>query len=1327
MPFGAEMTDSGAVRFRLWAPSYPSLLVELDRGSAVLAMQPLAGGWHELVTDRARSGTLYQFVLPDGSRVPDPASRFQPDDVHGPSEVIDPTTYQWQAASWRGRGWEEAVLYELHVGAFTPEGTFAAIIAKLDHLVSLGVTAIELMPVADFAGKRNWGYDGVALYAPDAAYGRPDSLRALIDAAHTRGVMVLLDVVYNHFGPEGAYIHTVAPQTFTDRHKTPWGAAINTDGAEAVPVREFFIHNALYWLEEFCLDGLRLDAVHAILDDSPRHLLEELAERVRSAFPHRHVHLVLENEENEAHLLVRGDDDRPRWYSAQWNDDVHHVLHVAATRETHGYYQDYHDTTKLGRALAEGFAFQGELMPYRGEPRGEPSVQLPPTAFVAFIQNHDQVGNRAFGERLTSLASAEAVRAVAAVYLLLPQIPMLFMGEEWAAEQPFPFFCDFEPELAEAVRTGRRAEFARFPEFQDPETRERIPDPTAAQTFAAAKLRWEDMEREPHAAWFEWYRGVLALRRKEIVPRLHRLCHGGTFTVLAPGAVIVRWPLSDVADEELVLEANLSAGPVQGSFAQVGRVLWQEGDIQADGLLGANSVRWSIGPARDAQRFGSRSQLGRLAERMGILPEYRDARGNLVATSQQTQSGLLAVMGLRVTDDSQAAEVLERLDVESWRESLPPVRVVRAGEEAPTVDMVLPAELKTVEWRLRLEGGTELSANVDLLALELLAERELDGVRLQRRRLVLDRDLPWGYHQLTVAPGSSATTLIVTPGSCWLPPEFRDRERFWGLAVQLYLLRSSQNWGIGDFGDLSRLVSLGASKGADLIGLNPLHAMFEDAPEQASPYSPASRLLLNVLNIDVNAVPELRISPEARRLIESGTFQKRLDACRARGMVDYGTVTDLKLEALALLFASCRRADDRSRWEAFQSFRRERGAELEQNCLFLALRESFARMDRARADWHAWPSEYQSIGSPEVARFAREQGERIEFLAWLQWIAEQQLSAAARTARDRDMRIGLYRDLAVGADSAGAESWVSPEITVSGAQIGAPPDILNPAGQNWGLPPFNPHALRAEAYRSFIQLIRANMRFAGALRIDHAMGLEQLYWVPRGGTPKEGAYVRYPMDDLVGILALESHRQQCLVVGEDLGTVPEGFREAMAAANIHSYRVLFFEQDSATGEFASPGDYPFLSLAVVGSHDLPTLRGWWSAYDIDLKERLNLYPDPTEAARQRETRERDKRELLEALRREGLLEPDGEPEFRLLVRAVHAFLARSGSVLVMAQLDDITGEIEPVNVPATSCEYPNWRRRLSLTLDELAGSTRFADLAAIFAARPGGALTARQP
>jgi maltooligosyltrehalose trehalohydrolase len=590
MPFGAQLEPDGKTRFRLWAPAQARVRAELEGEPQLLELERDATGWHTATTDRARAGTRYRFVLGDGTRIADPASRYQPDDVDGPSEVIDAAAHVWRDGSWRGRPWASAVLYELHVGAFTPEGSFRAASEKLEHLVRLGVTVIELMPIADFPGRRNWGYDGVFLFAPDSSYGRPEDLKAFVDAAHAYGLMVVLDVVYNHFGPHGNSLPLCSPDVFTRRHHTPWGDAVNYDGPGSRPIRELVIHNALYWLEEFHFDGLRLDAVHSILDDSPEHLLLELARRVRDATRGREIHLIIENEENESHLIGRS-RGREAPFDAQWNDDVHHVLHVAATGESAGYYADYFgDCVKLGRALAEGFAYQGETMAFRGTPRGEPSAHLPPTAFVAFLQNHDQVGNRAFGERLSRLAPAEALRAVSAVHLLLPQVPLLFMGEEWGACEPFPFFCDFAGELGDAVRRGRRQEFARFPEFADPARREQIPDPQAGSTFESAKLCWSEAETEAHAAQLERVGALLAVRRRWIAPLAASITGGGTYHVVAPGAVSIEWRSLDGA---LVLTANLTANAVAVSPPRDYEI-WREGEISAAGRYGPWSVRWAV-------------------------------------------------------------------------------------------------------------------------------------------------------------------------------------------------------------------------------------------------------------------------------------------------------------------------------------------------------------------------------------------------------------------------------------------------------------------------------------------------------------------------------------------------------------------------------------------------------------------------------------------------------------------------------------------------------------------------------------------------------------
>lgn len=595
MPFGAEVQPDGSVRFQFYGPGVDSVELVLEGRPDPLRMDLDADGWHCLTTADAGIGSRYSFQLPDGLRVPDPASRFQPEDVHGPSEVVAPGSYLWRDGEWRGRPWEQAVLYELHIGTFTRAGTFLAAIDKLDHLQSLGVTVIEIMPVADFPGKRNWGYDGVLLYAPDSAYGRPEDLKALVEAAHERGLSVLLDVVYNHFGPDGNYIGKYFPDMQTDRHKTNWGDAVNYDGRNHLGTREFVIHNALYWIEEFHMDGLRLDAVHAILDESPRHVLYELADRVRAAISDRPIHLILENEKNQACRLERDEERQPRHYTAQWNDDIHHVLHTAGTHEDGGYYKEYEGHPGLlGKALAQGFALQGQCTANGGNKKGEPCSHLPPTAFVSFIQNHDQIGNRALGERINAIVGPEVVRALAAVYLLLPQIPMLFMGEEWCATQPFPYFGDFSGDLGNKIRDGRRDEFSKFAEFADPAQRDRIPDPMAEETFLSAKIVWEEIENPQQGEWLEWYRRILSKRHQRIVPLLSRIGpDAADFEVHGLTAVSVRWRLDGGGCLQLAL--NLCSHP-QGGFPSLsaGESLWNEGTAANADELGPWSVRWSL-------------------------------------------------------------------------------------------------------------------------------------------------------------------------------------------------------------------------------------------------------------------------------------------------------------------------------------------------------------------------------------------------------------------------------------------------------------------------------------------------------------------------------------------------------------------------------------------------------------------------------------------------------------------------------------------------------------------------------------------------------------
>jgi malto-oligosyltrehalose trehalohydrolase len=569
------MVEGGGARFRLWAPGQTGVALKIETNGAELPMQRSGDGWFSLETDAVDAGGGYMFRLDNGTAVPDPAARAQVSDVHGPSRLIDPRQHEWRTADWLGRPLEETVLYELHVGTFTEEGTFDAVARRLDHLVDVGVTAIELMPVAQFGGRRGWGYDGVHLYAPHVAYGGPDGLKRLVDAAHARRVMMFLDVVYNHFGPEGSYLHLYAPDFFHPERSTPWGGAI---AYEKAPVRAFFIENALYWLEEFRFDGLRLDAIDQIAahDLSPTPLLEELALAARSRTQGRHVHLMTEDDRNITALHERDADGRPRLYSSEWNDDFHHAAHEAATHETHGYYADYskrpvHD---LARALAAGFVFQGDPSPFRGgKPRGKPSAHLPPTAFVNFLQNHDQIGNRAYSERLTTLADPVWVEALTAILLLSPQIPLLFMGEEWGETRPFGFFTDFHGELARLVREGRRREFAKWPHFASEEQSARIADPNEQATFRAALLDWARLDERAHRARLDFVRALLDVRAREVVPLMGRIGrNAGAARMLNTEAFLVEWRLAGAGG--LMLAANLGETAVPMPCGEGVRILY---------------------------------------------------------------------------------------------------------------------------------------------------------------------------------------------------------------------------------------------------------------------------------------------------------------------------------------------------------------------------------------------------------------------------------------------------------------------------------------------------------------------------------------------------------------------------------------------------------------------------------------------------------------------------------------------------------------------------------------------------------------------------------
>jgi len=572
--FGTQITTRGT-RFRLWAPHRSAVSLKLERDPALRPMQSQPRGWYELEVEGVGHGDRYRFVLDDGTEVPDPASRFQPEDVLGPSEVIDPRRFGWTDVGWVGRPWEEAVIYELHVGTFTPEGTFLAAIDRLDHLVDLGITVVELMPVNDFPGRWNWGYDGALVFAPDSTYGRPENFKSFIAEAHGRGLMVLLDVVYNHFGPKGNFMPHYAP-VFTDKHRTPWGEAINFDGEDSPTVRDFILANARYWLNEYHLDGLRLDAVHEIRDEGFNHMLHDLALQIRSSADGRNVHLILENENKDTEWLRRTVDLVPGLYDAQWNDDIHHLLDAVAFGDGSVHQAKYGNRPDLlGKALATGFAYENEEVA-----TASPSADLPPTAFVAFLQNHDQIGNRPLGERLSMIADKRRLRALTALYLLSPQIPMLFMGEEWGSRRPFHFFSDIDPELADSIHQDRLRNALNF--VTEDSIFEDAPGEMEEATFEASKLDWGELAQAEHREWFAFYRELLSRRREMVVPLLGGVDGGyGRWEVVGERAVRVEW---DLNGGRLTLVANLTDEPVEIESLGHGETLWLEGGADGHAL-----------------------------------------------------------------------------------------------------------------------------------------------------------------------------------------------------------------------------------------------------------------------------------------------------------------------------------------------------------------------------------------------------------------------------------------------------------------------------------------------------------------------------------------------------------------------------------------------------------------------------------------------------------------------------------------------------------------------------------------------------------------------
>jgi len=728
-----------------------------------------------------------------------------------------------------------------------------------------------------------------------------------------------------------------------------------------------------------------------------------------------------------------------------------------------------------------------------------------------------------------------------------------------------------------------------------------------------------------------------------------------------------------------------------------------------------------------------------LADRAGIAADYHDIAGTCHVTADDTRRAILSAMGFRVSSHTDLIEELTAWDDRPWLRGCEPVRILRVGQEPGTWSLHVPRETDDEEririrWRLQGENGERHIEQVEGPGLKIDEVRVVRGRRYVRVQIALPLQLPMGYYDVHAAveglpdEPEARFRLIVAPDRCHVPDCFGAGTRLWGLALQLYSLRSESNWGIGDFRDLAAVVEwAGKRLGASLIGLNPLHALKNTTPYHISPYSPNSRLFLNEIYIDVESVPEFQTSPDARNRFADPSFRARLEAARRSEFVEYDAVAQAKRTLLEICYENFLRdhfeeldqesAPRTARGQAFASYVREEGESLLHYAVFQTLEEE-QRLKSGAMIWADWPESYKTPTSDAVQEFQRQHTRRVWFFVYLQWLAAEQLSALVKKTGEAGMPIGFYLDMALGSDRYGADGWRFQDVLALQADCGAPPDAFAPEGQNWGFSPTDPLRLRETGYQYFIDLLRKNLRYGGAIRLDHVMVLFRLFWIPRGLPASKGTYVYYPADDLLAILALESVRAGTLVIGEDLGTVPDWVRERLGHAGVLSYRVFYFER-TETGDCKPPHWYPAQSLAVVTTHDLPTLSGYWEACDIDLRAGLGLVP--TEDIRQASLAERqlDKRRWLAALKSEGLLppetsdDPDAIPEMTgELAQAIHQFLARTPSWLVLANIEDVTATRDQVNLPGTLNQHPNWRRKLALTVEALVHDPRFQQLVA---------------
>ena len=701
----------------------------------------------------------------------------------------------------------------------------------------------------------------------------------------------------------------------------------------------------------------------------------------------------------------------------------------------------------------------------------------------------------------------------------------------------------------------------------------------------------------------------------------------------------------------------------------------------------------------------------KLAELCGVSGEYENWAGSPVSVSTQLKMPVLEAMGFDTSSDSSLAAAIDQHQQEEWNQLIAPVNVVHHGQPY-SITMHVPESRfgNTFKGDFELESGRRRSISVKTDSLSVLDKKAFADKDIVKLSFDLPADLPLGYHRLILKNRNleAISLIIVAPETCYEPEGLQKGEKIWGSAIQLYTLRTEHDWGIGDFTSLKQLAIGLAGQGADIVGLNPIHSLYPANPLHASPYSPSSRNFINPIYLDITAIPEFSQCAVAQAIVSDAGFQQQIQKARAAEYVDYEQVAFLKYQTLEALFKHFQQAHivpRTPRGKAFLNFCDIRGAELHEHAIYEALFSHFKQLDINNWGWPCWPDGYQDPRSEAVASFSDNNVDQVEYFKYLQWLSEIQLAEAQQAAEEAGMKVGIYRDLAVGVDRGGADVWSNRSIYCLNASIGAPPDGVAPQGQNWGLPPFNPVVLRQHRYAPFIEMVRANMSHCGALRIDHVMGLLRLWWCPNGKTADYGVYTYYPLQDLLGIIKLESQRRQCLVFGEDLGTVPPEIEASLAPAKIYSNEVVLF---SCEGErFLTPEKFKPMALTCISNHDIPTLKAWWTCLDLDLRHNLGIY-DAHRTEVEKQARHRDKMALIHTLidigEHPGNMDPHDIQSLgysRDATEKLHYYLAKTASKIVVLQLEDVLQVDTPVNVPGTSDEYPNWRRKLTDTLENL--------------------------